>query len=127
MPAPCTRHYILVVDDNKDSADSLAMVLKAMGYEVRTAYDGQEGVEAAQSFHPQVVLLDLSMPRLDGYQAARRIRQQPGGKDMVLIALSGWCQEDDRRRCEQAGFDRHLAKPVEPEALQSLVENFPGK
>jgi PAS domain S-box-containing protein len=112
---------ILVVDDNQDSADSLAMLLGMTGHEVETAYDGLEAVEAAERVRPDVVLLDLGMPRLNGYDACRRIREQPWGKDVVLIALTGWGQEEDRRRTAEAGFDGHLVKPVDHAALAELL------
>jgi signal transduction histidine kinase len=103
---------ILVVDDNRDAADSLSVLLRFMGNEPRTAYDGIEAVAAAGEFQPDVVLLDIGLPRLNGYGAAQRIREQPWGKHMVLIALTGWGQEDDRKRSKEAGFDDHMVKPV---------------
>jgi PAS domain S-box-containing protein len=112
---------ILVVDDNRDAAESLAMMLHMMGNEVRTAHDGLEAVAAAEAFRPDVVLLDLGMPKLNGYAAARRIRQQPWGRDMALVALTGWGQDDDRRKSKEAGFDHHLVKPVEASALERLL------
>src|SRR5204862_5428057 len=112
---------ILVVDDNKNSADSLSMLLGIIGMEVRTAYDGLEAVAAAAAFNPDMVLLDIGLPKLDGYEAARRIREQPWGKDMVLVAVTGWGQEEDRRRSQEAGFNAHLVKPLDPAALQALL------
>jgi PAS domain S-box-containing protein len=112
---------VLLVDDNRDAAVSLATVLKAGGYEVRVAYDGEEGVATAERFRPQVVLLDISLPKLNGYAVARRLRAQPGGKEMVLIATTGWGQDDDRRRSFEAGFDHHMVKPIDPAALQNLL------
>jgi CheY-like chemotaxis protein len=117
-PAP---RRVLVVDDNVDAAASLAMMLKKMGNDVRTAHDGQSGIEVAQEFRPDAVLLDIGMPVLNGFDAARRIREQPWGKSMVLVALTGWGQDEDRRKSEEAGFDLHLVKPVEPGALQRLL------
>jgi PAS domain S-box-containing protein len=119
-PAPAPRR-ILVVDDNKDAADSLSMMLSLAGMEARTAYDGLEAVAAAAAFHPDVVLLDIGLPKLNGYEAARRIREQPWGKDMVLVAVTGWGQEEDRRRSQEAGFNAHLVKPVDPVALQQML------
>jgi CheY-like chemotaxis protein/two-component sensor histidine kinase len=116
-PAKCR---ILVVDDNRDSADSLAMLLRIMGNDVHTAHDGLEAVGAAAVFQPDVVLLDIGLPKLNGYEAGRRIREQQG-KGVVLIALTGWGQEEDRRRSKEAGFDHHLTKPVELDALQKLL------
>ncbi|HVK13626.1 MAG TPA: ATP-binding protein [Gemmataceae bacterium] len=112
---------ILVVDDNEDSADSLGQLLELLGHEVRTAYDGEAGVTEAGAFRPHVVLMDIGMPRLNGYDAARRIRGQPWGKQVVLVALTGWGQEGDRRRSREVGFDAHLVKPVEPAALDKLL------
>ncbi|TDU26406.1 signal transduction histidine kinase [Panacagrimonas perspica] len=112
---------ILVVDDNHDSADSLAILLEMDGDQTRTAYDGLEALQVAAEFEPDVIVLDLGLPRLDGYQAARRIREQPWGRDIVLIALTGWDNEDDRRKTREAGFDRHLVKPIDGIALQKIL------
>ena len=118
---------ILVVDDNRDSADSLAILLELDGNQIRTAYDGIEAVEAAEDFRPDVVLLDLGLPRLDGYQAAQRIRAEPWGEKMVLVALTGWDHDDDRRRTSEAGFDRHLVKPVDSNALLKILSGLPAR
>ncbi len=115
---------ILVVDDNRDSADSLAMLLRVTGNEVRTAYDGQEGVDAAQDYRPHVVLLDIGLPKLNGYEACRYIRKQPWGKSIVLIAATGWGQEEDRRKSQEAGFDHHMVKPVNPRVLMKLLADL---
>ncbi|HUJ01292.1 MAG TPA: ATP-binding protein [Usitatibacter sp.] len=112
---------ILVVDDNRDAADSLCMLLKSRGHEVRVAYDGLEAVGSAVAFHPDVVLLDIGLPKLSGYEAARRIREA-GGAQALLIAVTGWGQEEDRRRARDAGFDHHLTKPVDPAAISWLIE-----
>ncbi|MEX2303200.1 MAG: ATP-binding protein, partial [Bryobacterales bacterium] len=116
-----TARRILVVDDVQDNADSLAMLLRLGGNEVQTAYDGLAALEAAERFRPDVMLLDIRMPNLNGYDACRRIREQPWGKGMMLIALTGWGQEEDQRRTEEAGFDSHLVKPVDPAALNELL------
>jgi CheY-like chemotaxis protein len=116
-----TPRRILVVDDNRDSATSLAMLLTLMGHETHTAHDGLAAVDAAATFRPHLVLLDIGLPRLDGYEAARRMREQPGGKAMVLVALTGWSQEGDRRKSKEAGFDDHLIKPVDHDALTRLL------
>ena len=105
-------------------ADSLAMLLRLMGNETRTAYDGQEAVDAAEEFRPDVVLLDIGLPKLNGYEACRRIREQPWGASAVIIALTGWGQEEDRRKSEEAGFDHHLVKPVEPQDLMKLLADL---
>ena len=112
---------ILVVDDNEDSADSIAILLRTMGNEVHTAYDGLEAVGAAAAFQPDVVLLDIGLPKLNGFEAASRIREQPGGSDIMLIALTGWGQEEDRRRSKEAGFDHHMTKPIDFDILQELL------
>jgi CheY-like chemotaxis protein len=118
--APAARR-ILIVDDNADAADSLGVLLRMMGNEVYTAHDGLEAVGAAAAFQPDVALLDIGLPKLNGYEVARRIREQNGGSDMVLIALTGWGQEEDRRRSRAAGFNHHMTKPVEFGALQRLL------
>jgi len=123
-PKPVTKCRILIVDDNPDSADSLAMLLQITGYEVGTAYDGEQAVEAAGTLRPDVVLLDIGMPKLNGYEACCRIREQPWGQGMFLIALTGWGQEDDRRRTEEAGFNQHMVKPVDPAALMKLLASL---
>lgn len=112
---------ILVVDDNKDSADSLGMLLRLKGNEVRIAHDGLEAVRVAETFHPELVLLDIGLPKLNGYDVARHIRQQPWSKDAILVALTGWGQEEDRRRSKEAGFDFHIVKPLELSGLESLL------
>src|SRR4030095_15624481 len=118
-----TRSYrILVVDDNRDSAESLALLLKSMGHETRTAFGGMEALEAMESSRPDVVLLDIGMPGLNGYDTCRRIREQPWAKAMTLIAQTGWGQEEDRRRTREAGFDGHLVKPVDADDFLKLVK-----
>jgi PAS domain S-box-containing protein len=112
---------ILVVDDNRDAADSLAMLLRMMGHSLHTAHDGLEAVQAAAMFRPDVVLLDIGLPKMDGYEAARHIRKRPWGKEMFLVALTGWGQEEDKRRALEAGFDQHMTKPVDPAALGEFL------
>lgn len=116
---------LLVVDDNVDAADSLAILLRLEGHEVRVAHDGPAALKIAQSEPPQLILLDLGMPGMDGYQVARRLRRQPELHDVLLVALTGWGQEEDQRRTREAGFDLHLVKPVEPDALKELLANPP--
>jgi len=118
-PSGCRR--ILVVDDNVDAAESLALLLSLEGHEVRTAHDGPAALTAAQGEPPDLVILDLGMPGMDGYEVARRLRAMPGSNDVLLVALTGWAQEDDRRRCYEAGFDGHLPKPVELNALRQFL------
>jgi PAS domain S-box-containing protein len=120
-PAFLSPSRILVVDDNADSAESLATLLRLGGHEVRVAYGGREALEIAQAEQPQIVLLDLGMPGMDGYEVARRLRQQPGMERVFLVAVTGWGQEEDRCRSSTAGFDQHLVKPVEPAALQKVL------
>jgi CheY-like chemotaxis protein len=109
------------VDDNRDAAESLVMILRLLGHELYTAYNGLEAVQAAATFVPEVVLLDIGLPKMNGYEAARHIRGQAWGKNMALIALTGWGQEDDKKRALEAGCDHHLTKPVDPAALEKLL------
>ena len=111
---------ILVADDNRDSAKSLCTLLRTLGHEVHTAYDGAEAVALAAECKPDVAILDIGMPRLNGYDAARRIREDRGHEGITLIALSGWGQEEDRKRSADAGFDHHMTKPVALDAVQRL-------
>ena len=119
------RRRILVVDDNRDAAQALARMLGIMGHEVRRAYDGEAGVAAAAAFRPEMVLMDLGMPGVNGYEAARRIRAEPWGGGPFLVALTGWGGEDDRQRTHDAGFDRHLVKPVDLDALTRMIAEIP--
>ena len=119
------RFKILVVDDNHDSALSLAMMLSIMGHDTRTAHDGESAVEAAESFLPEVVLLDIGLPKLNGYEVAQRIREQPWGSSMFLIAVTGWGQEEDRQRSSEVGLNVHMVKPVEPAVLEKLLADLP--
>ena len=118
---PPTKCRILVADDNGDVAESMGMMLRLMGNEVRIVRDGLQAVEEAAAFRPDVILLDIGMPRLSGYEAARRIRRERWGKEMALVALTGWGQEDDRRRASEAGFDRHVTKPADFASLEGLI------
>jgi PAS domain S-box-containing protein len=115
------RRRILVADDNDDSARSLALMLGIMGHEVHTVRDGLEALEGATQFEPEFAFLDIGMPKLNGYEVARRVRQQPSGRSMVLVALTGWGQDEDRQRSQEAGFDYHIVKPVEPIMLEELL------
>jgi CheY-like chemotaxis protein len=115
---------ILIADDNLDSVESLGMLLRASGYQVELAHDGSEAVETAMRMRPDVVILDIGMPRMNGYDAARRIREQEPNRSALLIAITGWGQDLDRRRSLEAGFDHHLIKPVEAEALDKLLQSF---
>jgi len=112
---------LLVVDDNGDAAESLALLLHAVGAEVRTAHDGEAGLAQAAEFRPQAVLLDLGMPGMDGFEVARRLRRDPAQAGLVIVALTGWGQEEDRRRTRAGGFDHHLTKPVDIDALLDIL------
>jgi CheY-like chemotaxis protein/two-component sensor histidine kinase len=118
-------HRILIVDDNRDGANSLAMVLRMLGNHVHITYDGIAAIIAAEAFRPNLVLLDIGLPRMDGHEVCRRIREQPWGKDMVLVAVTGWGQDEDRRRSLESGFDHHLVKPVNPADLEKLLSEDP--
>jgi CheY-like chemotaxis protein len=120
-PVVTIPRRILVVDDNRDSARTMAMLLKATGHETHIAFDGLEAVEAADVFRPEVVLLDIGLPKLNGYETAITIREQPWGKDMLLVAVTGWGQDDDRQKSKDAGFDFHLVKPVDHAVLTKLL------
>jgi signal transduction histidine kinase/CheY-like chemotaxis protein len=114
-------HRILVADDNRDAADSLANWLRLDGHEVRVAYDGKDAVALAGSFKPELALLDIGMPLMNGYDAAHAIRDQEARRDMLIVALTGWGQPDDRRRSQAAGFDHHFVKPIDPSALARIL------
>jgi CheY-like chemotaxis protein len=116
-----SKYRILVVDDNRDGADSLARMLRLMGHEIHTAYDGEKAIEMADALRPEIVLLDIGMPKMNGHDAARLIRQQPWGKHMLLIALTGWGREEDRRQTEEAGFNHHLVKPIDARTLLDVL------
>jgi CheY-like chemotaxis protein len=116
-----SHHRVLVVDDNRDAADSLAALISLRGADVGVAHDGAAALEALASERPGLVLLDIGMPGMDGYEVARRMRACPEGRDVTLVALTGWGQSEDRRRSESAGFDAHLVKPVELEELDALL------
>jgi signal transduction histidine kinase/CheY-like chemotaxis protein len=115
------QRRFLVVDDNVDAAESLALLLRLEGHDVRVAHDGPAALAAVEAEPPDLVFLDIGMPVMNGYDVARRLRQQPGLENLVLVAMTGWGQEEDRRRSQEAGFDHHLIKPVEPEALHKLL------
>jgi len=120
-PAPAKAQRVLVADDNRDAADSLAFMLRVAGHDVRIAYDGQQALDLAETFRPSLALVDIGMPRLNGYETARRLREKPYGADLTLIALTGWGQPDDRNRSLAAGFDHHVVKPIDPPLLERLL------
>lgn len=125
-PTNGLRRRVLVVDDNRDSATSMAMMLSLIGNEVRTAHDGVEAIDVAEAFRPQVILMDVGMPKLNGYEATRRIRGRPWGRPVSIVALTGWGQEGDRERSREAGCDGHLVKPVNLPDLEKLLEQLSG-
>lgn len=126
-PTPLSLR-ILVVDDYRDAADGFGVLLRLLGNDVRTASDGLEALRIAAEFHPDVVLLDIGLPGMNGYDVAREIRKQPWGESILLVAVTGWGQEGDRRLSKDAGFDHHLVKPVDPAVLIRLLEGtFPAR
>jgi len=112
---------LLVVDDNHDAAITLAKLLEHLGHEVKTCFDGMEACQLAESYRPEVILMDLGMPIMNGFEAATEIRSKPHGKDVVLVALTGWGQSQDRKKSEEAGFDHHLVKPVTLADLERVL------
>jgi CheY-like chemotaxis protein len=116
---------VLVVDDNAAAAKTLSTLIKMLGNEVRTATNGQEGVEMAEEFRPDLIIMDIGMPVMDGYAAARAIRSLPWGQDAKLVALTGWGQGTDIQKTKAAGFDQHLVKPVDFAAIQRLLSGTP--
>lgn len=115
------RHSVLIVDDNVDSAATMSMFLEMQGFATRLAYDGLEAVSAANAFHPDAIVMDIGMPGMSGHEAARAIRREPWAARAVLVALSGWCQDADRQRSLDAGFDHHLVKPVDHAHLMRIL------
>jgi CheY-like chemotaxis protein len=118
---PAAPRRVLIADDNTDAAESLCILLQIAGHTVRTAWDGLAAVRLAQEFLPDVVLLDIGMPGINGYEAAARIRALPGGAHIQLIALTGWGQDADRQKAAAAGFDYHLTKPADPELVERIL------
>ena len=124
-PAPSRR--VLVVDDNVDSAATMAALLSLQGHDVRVAYDGVKALEEAVGFRPDVAILDIGMPKMNGYTLATRIREHMGDAQPLLIAVTGWGQAEDRHRSQAAGFDHHLVKPVDPAALCAMLASRPAE
>jgi CheY-like chemotaxis protein len=116
---------ILVVDDNRDSAESLALYLELLGHTVRMAHDGIEAVSAAAALRPDAVLLDIGLPGQNGYEVARSLRGTAWGRDLLLVAITGWGQEEDKRRARESGFDIHLTKPIDPRTVVDLLQSAP--
>jgi DNA-binding response OmpR family regulator len=117
-----TAHCILVVDDDRDAAESLAILLRLNGHTVETAFDGEEALRIAAVFHPRVALLDLAMPKLDGYQLARHLRESEWAGDLSLIAVTGWHRAEDKARAQAAGFHGYVHKPFEIDTLEELID-----
>jgi CheY-like chemotaxis protein/two-component sensor histidine kinase len=124
MPSVGTKRRMLIVDDNVDSANMLRMNMRMLGHDVRTAHDGEAALAAAAEYRPEIMLLDIGLPKMNGYDVARHIREHAWGRDIALIALTGWGQEDDRRLAKEAGFDHHLVKPVDIELLKTLIDDL---
>jgi PAS domain S-box-containing protein len=124
---PRANRRVLVVDDHRDSADSLAMLLKAMGHEVDRAYDGEQAIELASKVVPELILLDIGMPRMDGYETCRRLKAEPSVENTVVVALTGWGQDEDRQKSRAAGFDHHLVKPVAIGELVALMSSLDSR
>lgn len=125
-PAGLVRRRVLVVDDNHDSAESLCRLMELMGNEIHVARDGVEAIELAARVQPEIVLLDIGLPRMNGYEVSRHIRRMPGGESILIIAQTGWGQEEDRRRSRESGIDHHLVKPIDSHALQRLLAPPPA-
>jgi two-component system, chemotaxis family, CheB/CheR fusion protein len=112
---------ILVVDDNRDAADSLAKLIRSLGHEVKTVYDGHAALEEATTFQPDMALVDIGMPGIDGYETVMQLRQRRGNVHLIVIAVTAWTRDEDKRRAYDAGFDLHVAKPVDVEQLKELL------
>jgi CheY-like chemotaxis protein len=117
------RRRIVIADDNEDSAQSFAMLLSFSGHEVRIAHDGVEALDTVRAFRPDIVFLDIGMPRLSGYEVAEAVRAEPWGGEVKLIAVTGWGHPDDKLRAQSAGFDRHLLKPIDPAEVDRLLDS----
>jgi len=119
-----TRRRILVVDDNRDAAQMLALLLKMGGDETHTAHDGEEALERAAAIRPEIIILDIGLPKLNGYEVCRSIREQPWGQPITMVAVTGWAREEDRQKSQEAGFNGHLIKPVDHRVLTKLVADL---
>jgi CheY-like chemotaxis protein len=122
--SPALKRRILVADDNRDVVESFQMMLRILGHEVQTALDGLEAIEKAEQFRPDVIVLDVGMPMLDGYETASRIRQRPWSRDVVLIAVTGWGNEKDKLKSAAAGFNVHLVKPVDATTILEALDQM---
>jgi CheY-like chemotaxis protein len=126
MHPPHRLLRVLVVDDRRDCRESLALLVRLWGHDVREAPDGPGALREAQSFRPEAVLLDIGLPGLDGCEVARRLRQMPEARGALLLAVTGYGRDEDVRRCREAGFALHLVKPIDPEQLRALLGEVPG-
>ena len=127
MAAAPVRRRVLLVDDNRDVVRAFARLVRALGHDVEVTFSGDEALVAAERFRPHVVLMDIGLPGLDGYQTATAMRSTPWGDSVTLIALSGWARDADRQRAHDAGFDRHCTKPIEPDLLERLLCEAEGR
>jgi CheY-like chemotaxis protein len=125
-PLQAAGRRILIVDDSEDGAETLAMLLQFGGHETHKAHDGVEAIDLAEQLRPDAVLLDIGLPGMNGYEVCSRIRKEPWGKEMVLVALTGWGQEEDRLRSKEVGFDAHMVKPVDFRVLLELLASLPA-
>jgi CheY-like chemotaxis protein len=125
LERPVLNRRVLIIDDNDDAAEMLAAIVRAMGGTAKTANNARDGIERVSDFAPDIILLDIGMSEMDGYEACRRIRQQPAGRTVTIVAVTGWGQERDKQRATEAGFDAHVTKPVDPAALERLLFAVP--
>jgi len=121
---PSNTHRILVVDDNEDAALTLAMLIRMLGHDVKAVFDGREALDEGRNFQPQIILMDLGMPGMNGIEAAKQIRQLEWGKSVFLVAVTGWGQDEDKRRTREAGFNHHLVKPIRLGDVQNLMAMY---
>ena len=124
MSNKTSGHRVLLADDNRDTADSFAMLLEMNGYRVTVGYNGAEALQLARHTLPSVMILDIGMPDINGYEVARRIRTEAWGRDLYLVAVTGWGQKEDKARAIAAGFDHHLTKPVDPDEVENVLQAF---
>jgi len=115
------KEHVLVVDDNRDTADGLARLINSYGYEARAVYGGEDAIRETAAFQPDMALVDIGMPDLDGYETVKRIRQERGNVHVIIVAVTGWSRDEDKRRAYEAGFDLHVAKPMDADKLKELL------
>ena len=126
-PYRALRSRVVIVDDNRDAAIAMSMLIDQLGGSTRIAHDAEGGLAAIEAFEPDIVFLDIGMPGVDGYEACRRIRQHPWLRHLVVVAVTGWGQAQDKQRALDAGFDAHLTKPVDPTALADVLASLPRR